>query len=158
MGEGVFPAGGVSIGARVRRFTLAVPRMLSSPPFCILLLGVIPLLLTVPAIVHAVTGERNLSDFLSFWNAGRRVIHGESPYPSIGSLPAVADPSTFAPFVYPAPAAFAVVPFAVLPFAVAASLWLAVSMGSIALALRLLDVRDWRCYGAVLASVPVFAS
>ena len=56
---------------------------------------------------RAVTGDRRASDFLSFWQAGRTVLRGHSPYLLLGALPAVADRLTFEPFVYPAPAAFA---------------------------------------------------
>ncbi|HEX4679661.1 MAG TPA: glycosyltransferase 87 family protein, partial [Gaiellaceae bacterium] len=89
--------------------------------------------------------------------AGGHVWHAESPYPALDGLPSVTDGRTFAPFVYPAPAAFAMVPFAALPFALAATLFLALSLGAIFGALRLLNVRDWRCYVAVLGSVPVVA-
>ena len=89
--------------------------------------------------------------------AGRHVAHGASPYPLLGSLPAVADRITFMPFVYPPLAAFVMAPFGFLPFAVADTLFLALSIASIVLALRLLEVRDWRCHAVAFASVPVFA-
>jgi alpha-1,2-mannosyltransferase len=106
---------------------------------------------------RAVTGDRHGSDFLSFWQAGRAVLRGQSPYPLLDALPAVADRLTFAPFVYPAPAAYWLAPLAILPFAVAKALFLVLNLGSIVLALRLLGVRDWRCHAAVFASVPVVA-
>src|SRR5919201_385046 len=56
-------------------------------------------------------------DFHTFWHSGRDVLHGRSPYPH--SLPDVADRHTFRPFVYPAPAAVAMVPLALLPLSVA---------------------------------------
>src|SRR5436309_9671543 len=155
MAEGVLPA--VGLGARVRRFSFALPAVLPSKAAAVFFLGVLPVAVSVPAVLHAVSGSRGGSDFLSFWNAGRQVLHGHSPYPALDALPAVADLSTFAPFVYPALAAFVLVPFGMLPFAVASTAWLALSFGAIVGALRLLNVRDWRCYGAVFISVPVIA-
>jgi hypothetical protein len=156
MGEGVLPA--IRLWPRVQRFCFVTPIMLRSTASAALFLGVIPLAMSVPAVLHAVTGDRNASDFLSFWRAGGSVWHSQSPYPVVDALPAVADRFTFEPFVYPAPAAFGMVPFAALPFAVAASLFLVLSFGAIVVGLRLLNVRDWRCYGAVFASVPVLGA
>jgi alpha-1,2-mannosyltransferase len=155
MTEGVLPA--IRLWPRVRRFWFVTPIMLRSTASAVLFLGLLPFAMCVPGILHAVSGDRRSSDFLSFWQAGRDVRHGMSPYPLVDSLPAVADRFTFEPFVYPAPAALGMVPFAALPFAVAATLFLALSFGAIIGGLRLLNVRDWRCYGAVFASVPVLA-
>lgn len=117
----------------------------------------VPTLMYVYIAARAVTGDRRLSDFLSFWQAGRTVLHGQSPYPLLGALPAVADRLTFEPFVYPPPAAYWMVPLAILPFALAKTIFLVLNLGSIVVALRLLGVRDWRCHAAVFASVPVVA-
>jgi alpha-1,2-mannosyltransferase len=155
MAEGVLPA--IRLWPRVQRFCLVTPIMLRSKASAVLFLGVIPAAVYVPAVVHAVTGDRRGSDFLSFWRAGRSVWHAHSPYPAIDALPAVADRLTFVPFVYPVPAAFGMLPFAALPFAVGATLFLVFSIGAIIVSLRLLNVRDWRCHGAVFASVPVVA-
>jgi hypothetical protein len=87
-----------------------------------------------------------LFDFRTFWQAGHEVLHGRSPYTV---LPAVADPRTFRPFVYPAPAAFFMAPFSVVPKAAAEALWTVIGIGAVFAALRLLNVRDWRCYGVV---------
>jgi len=119
--------------------------------------------LLLPALIYmyiaarAITGDRRASNFLSFWQAGRAVLHGHSPYPLLGALPAVADPLTFDPFVYPAPAAYWMVPLAILPFALAKTIFLVLNLGSVVVALRLLGVRDWRCHAAAFASVPVVA-
>jgi hypothetical protein len=155
MTQGVLPT--VGVWPRVQRFCFVVPIMLRSTASTVLFLGVIPAAIYIPAVIHAVTGDRSGSDFLSFWHAGGNVLHGRSPYPIVDALPAVADRRTFEPFVYPAAAAVGMVPFALLPFAVAATVFLVLSFGSIVAALRLLDVRDWRCYGALFASVPVFS-
>jgi len=99
-------------------------------------------------------------DFHQFWQGGRDVIEGRSPYPPAHSLPAGGDPTldavaiqdTFR-FPYPAPAALAMAPFGALPFSVAAALFVLLSIAAVFLALRLLGVVDWRCYGLVFASI-----
>jgi hypothetical protein len=141
----------------LQRWRVIAPIIIRSQASAVLFLGVFPAALCLIPLAHALGGARN-SDFYTFWLAGHSALHFDSPYPLLSSLPAVANPRTFAPFVYPMPAAFGLIPFAVLPFAVAATLFLALTFGAIVLALRLLDVRDWRCYGAVLGSVPVFAA
>jgi hypothetical protein len=155
MTEGVLPA--LRLWPRLQRFWFVAPIILRSKASAVLFLAAIPAAMYVPTVLHAATGDRKSSDFLSFWQAGGRVLHLQTPYPVVDALPAVADRFTFEPFVYPAPAAFGMVPFAILPFAVAATLFLALSFGGIVWALRMLDVRDWRCYGATFASVPVLA-
>ncbi|MDX6476751.1 MAG: hypothetical protein QOH95_2262 [Gaiellaceae bacterium] len=155
MAEGVFPA--IRLRPRVRRLCFVAPIVLRSPA-AVLLLVAVPISMYVSIIRHAVTGDRSGSDFLSFWQAGRHVLHSRSPYPLLGDLPAVANRFTFEPFVYPAPSAFGMAPFAMLPFAVAATLFLALSICAIIVALRLLGVRDWRCYGVTFASVPVIGA
>jgi hypothetical protein len=77
-----------------------------------------------------------LYDFNVMWHAGRDVAHGHSPYP----------------FVYPAPAAVLMAPFGALPWKVAVVVWWLVCAVALLLALHLLGVDDWRCYGAVFAS------
>jgi alpha-1,2-mannosyltransferase len=77
-----------------------------------------------------------LFDFHVMWNAGYDVVHGHSPYP----------------FVYPAPAAVLMAPFGALPWNLAVALWWIVSILALMLALHLVGVDDWRCYGAVFAS------
>jgi alpha-1,2-mannosyltransferase len=77
-----------------------------------------------------------LFDFDVMWNAGRDVAHGQSPYP----------------FVYPAPAAVLMAPLGALPWKVAVALFWVISIVALLLALHLLGVKDWRCYGAVFAS------
>jgi hypothetical protein len=155
MAEGVLPA--IRLWPRVQRFWFVAPIILRSTASAVVFLGVIPSMIYLPIVFHALRGDRRSSDFLSFWQAGRSVWHLQSPYPALDSLPAVADRLTFEPFVYPAPAAFGMTPFAALPFAVAAMLFLLLSFGAIIGALRLLNVRDWRCHAAAFASVPAIA-
>jgi hypothetical protein len=128
---------------------------LSKHALALLFLGALPLGFLGVITFELVTGSQPF-DFHTFWASGQAVLHGESPYPT--SLPAVAERTEFRPFVYPAPAAVAMVPFAVLPETVAIFVWFAVGVAALFLALRLLGVDDWRCYGAAFASVPVCSS
>jgi hypothetical protein len=61
-------------------------------------------------------------------------------------------------FLYPAPTAWAMVPLGVLPFALAATLFTLLSIAAVPGALRLLGVRDWRCYGAVFFWLPTLGA
>jgi hypothetical protein len=83
-----------------------------------------------------------LFDLHVMWQAGHDVITGQSPYP----------------FVYPAPAAFLMAPFGALPWGVAVVAFTLTLVGALILALRLLGVRDWRCYAVALASLPMASS
>jgi hypothetical protein len=73
-------------------------------------------------------------------------------------MPTIAHRQSFRPFVYPAPAAVAMVPIALIPFAVANILWAIAGAAAIGASLRLLGVRDWRCYGAVFAWPAIWSS
>ncbi|HZC28700.1 MAG TPA: glycosyltransferase 87 family protein [Gaiellaceae bacterium] len=79
-----------------------------------------------------------LFDLHVLWKAGHDVVTGHSPYP----------------FIYPAPAALFMAPFGALPFKVAVVAFALVAAAAAVLALWLLDVRDWRCYGLALAWMP----
>jgi alpha-1,2-mannosyltransferase len=79
-----------------------------------------------------------LFDLHVLWKAGHDVVMGHSPYP----------------FIYPAPAALFMVPFGALPFKVAVVAFALVAAGATVLTLRLLGVRDWRCYGIALGWMP----
>lgn len=95
-------------------------------------------------------------DFHTFWWSGHEVLHGRSPYPA--TLPHVAHQKTFRPFVYPAPAAYAMVPFALLPIGLANVVWALLGAGAVLATLHVLGVRDWRCYGAVFLWPTVWSS
>jgi alpha-1,2-mannosyltransferase len=120
-------------------------------------------LVLVPAAVALVCSasfvHRGLAkpDFGAFWLAARAVLHGHSPYPPLASLPPVASRG-FEPFGYPVVAAFLLVPFGAVPFLAAKLVFLAVNIGALVLALRLLGVRDWRCYSVAFLSAPVVES
>ena len=90
-------------------------------------------------------------DFHPFWNAGRDVLHGRSPYPPPSAAVLAHEKS----FVYPAPAALLMAPFALLPFTIAATLFALLLTAAVPAALYVVGVRDWRCYGIALLSEPV---
>jgi alpha-1,2-mannosyltransferase len=58
-------------------------------------------------------------------------------------------------FVYPAPTAAFLVPFSFLSYRLASALFLSLSTLAVGVALWLLGVRDWRCYGLAFASPAV---
>jgi alpha-1,2-mannosyltransferase len=91
----------------------------------------------------------SLRDWEIFRAAARLVVHGHSPY----AVAAAAAPND--QFVYPPVTAFLVAPFAVLPDTAGRVLILLLTLACIPLALRLLGVRDWRCYGIALLTAPV---
>ena len=123
-------------------------------PFVEIGLFVLPALLGPAAIAAYVVGKYHVTPFKLdgkyfpdggflfdlhvMWKAGHDIVTGHSPYP----------------FVYPAPAAFLMVPFGLLPWKVAVAAFSLFVTGALFLTLRLLGVRDWRCYGAACASAP----
>jgi Glycosyltransferase family 87 len=119
------------------------------------LFGVVPLCYAALFAVYLVHGNKPF-DFHTFWWSGHDVLHGRSPYPA--TLPEAAHQKTFRPFVYPAPAAYAMAPLSLLPYGIANLLFAFVGVAAIAGALYLLDVHDWRCYGAVFAWPAVWSS
>ena len=117
--------------------------------FWLLFVGM-PALLTILYGAYFVRRGPGKSDFWTFWVASRTVLHGGNPYPAIATLPHVAGP-WFAPFVYPPFAAFLLAPLGVLPFLLAKIVFFMLNLVAVVLALRLLRVRDWRCYSLVFA-------
>lgn len=90
-------------------------------------------------------------DFRAFYAAGHAYLHLHSPYVS----PTFANLTSQENFVYPPPVAALFAPLSLLPYPVAAAAFIATSGVLFALGLRLLGIRDWRCYAAALLSLPV---
>jgi len=105
-------------------------------------------------LVWFVYGHGGGGDFAIFRRAGRAVLHGHSPYvhPTL-TLLAANDR-----FVYPTPFALPFIPFAVVSEHVAAVGFLVLSVAAVLASVWLLDVRDWRCYGAAMLGLPVFGA
>jgi hypothetical protein len=125
--------------------------------------GVLPVLLLVGFLAGTVHDDYAF-DYRQFWQGGRDLLDGVSPYPSDAALARAGDyldphgiQDVFK-FPYPAGAAVAMVPFAALPFGVAAALLTVVLIAAAALTPWLLGVRDWRCYGLVFLSITVLGA
>jgi alpha-1,2-mannosyltransferase len=117
-----------------------------------LFLGFLPAVLVLGLIIARYAIGKHLGfDFKPLWEASRQVLHGSSPYPPPDAW-ALHDEQQF---VYPPIAAVLAVPLAALPFGVAAALLAILELGATGLTLRVLGVRDWRCYGVVLLWYPV---
>lgn len=119
----------------------------------ILFLGVVPAALV--AVFTLAPAEPSF-DFRAFWQAGRDVIEGVSPYPAANEIKAGS--VAVQEFVYPPPVALLMVPFGLVQFEVAAALFTLLLIAAMTLTLRYLGVRDWRCYGAVFLSVVVLGA
>jgi alpha-1,2-mannosyltransferase len=116
--------------------------------------------LWIPFVVFAVVlaadirFRSSLGDWEIFRSAARAVMHGRSPYAAV-------DPASLAhndKFVYPPITALLIAPLAVLPDLAGRVLVLLLAIACVPLALRLLGVRDWRCYGIALLTAPVLDS
>jgi hypothetical protein len=138
--------------ARWRR-ALAAPRPVLESLFCVLLPLAAPAMIVAylfgaykpkPGFVDGIYFPDGgfLFDLHVMWQAGHDVVTGHSPYP----------------FVYPPPAAFLMAPFGALPWHVAVVAFSLAAIGALVLALRLLGVRDWRCYALSLGALPMASS
>jgi hypothetical protein len=109
------------------------------------------LFLFVAALIpwHPVSGYA--WDFRAFYDAGHHYLHLQSPYISA----TLAELTSQRNFVYPLPVAAAFAPLSLVPYALAAVLFILFSTALLCLALRILGVRDWRCYAAMLLGMPV---
>jgi hypothetical protein len=111
-----------------------------------MLFGLIPAVVTV-WLLELLLRRHNLAIDVTgwYWPGGERVLDGLSPY----SLPATSALN------YPAVGAVLLVPLAILPRDVAAWTCTIVVILSIPVTLRILGVRDWRIFGALMLWQPV---
>ena len=119
-------------------------------PWEIVAFGFAPLVLLAVVFFSELRWGRALGDFTIFRDASRAVLHGRSPYVSV-------DPHALAQndkFVYPPITGLLFAPFALIPIEPARVLMLLAVTASIPVALHLLGVRDWRCYGLALLTAP----
>jgi Glycosyltransferase family 87 len=86
--------------------------------------------------------------------AAHAVLAGHSPYPE--ATVAAFFPRTA--FIYPPLTAYLAAPFLVVPLTVAESLVTALTAAFLIATLRLLDVRDWRCYLIAFVWVPTYSA
>jgi alpha-1,2-mannosyltransferase len=108
--------------------------------------GVLAVVLTILAFK-----VYTLWDFRVFWKAGNRLLTGESLYPTDAALKA----DTRDYFVYPPVVAFAFVPLSLIPYVIAEVLYTVASVTAICASLRIVGVRDWRCYAVLPFWMPV---
>lgn len=114
----------------------------------------------VPAIVVAFAcweelhARLALEDFGIFRTAALKVINGSSPYVA----PTPSAYMHFDRFVYPPVAALLFAPFAAVPSGPSAALMFVAGVLAILGALRVLGVRDWRCYAVAVISAPAINS
>jgi Glycosyltransferase family 87 len=117
----------------------------------IALLGLGPLMVGTATLW--LEGHRGLvaEDFrLQVLPAAHAVLRGVSPYPDVHRLVA-----SSAAYVYPAPTVVASLPLTAFSDGVAAWVVTTLMIALVPLTLRLVGVRDWRCYGAALLWAPV---
>jgi len=110
-----------------------------------------PAILILLLVARSMGGKHFGFDYKPLWEASHHLFHGSSPYP----LPHASALRDEQQFVYPPIAAVIAAPLAVFPFIVAAILFAAVEVAGTVLTLRVLGVRDWRCYGLALLWLPV---
>lgn len=115
------------------------------------LLGVLPAFLLVEFLaVAGHSGSREQVDFHVFFTAAGAVAHGHDPYPAhVGALSWAGPGLAQRAYAYPPPVAILIAPLSLLSYHAAATIWALGLASAVGIALWLLDVRDWRCYGAV---------
>jgi Glycosyltransferase family 87 len=121
----------------------------------VLLCGLLPLWPLFYVFRNVIVDGAHVTDFRNtFYPAAEAVLHGDSPYP----LPTDDAVALGRAYVYPPLTALATTPFTALPLRVAEVIVLALLVGVVFLTLRVLEVRDWRCYGIVFLWPPVIAA
>jgi hypothetical protein len=106
-------------------------------------------------------GPLDLVDFRNLLRAAHDMLAGRTIYhPAPHGLPLTADCLGPGPdcFVYPPLAAVLGIPFTLLPYSVAALSYYLLAVATVIAALRIVGLRDWRCYGVALASWPVLGA
>jgi len=117
-----------------------------------LLLAFVPPVLLIGLVVARYAIGKHLGfDYRPLWEASRHILHGDSPYPPPHASALRGEQQ----FVYPPIAALLAAPLAAFPFGVAAALLAILEVFATGLSLRVLGVRDWRCYGVTLLWYPV---
>jgi len=110
------------------------------------------LLLAIFWILLALANETFGFDFRgTLWDAAIAIRDGRSPYPQpVESEVEVGNPALYPPFLM-----FLVAPLTFLPWWLGLTIWTLLQACAIVGALAVLGVRDVRCYGLALLSIPV---
>jgi hypothetical protein len=120
----------------------------------IVLFGVLPVLVLGAVFVDAIQGGVVAIDFRQFYRGADAILRGVTPYPSAtDSLEPWAHP-----YVYPPLPAILTIPLKALSLEAAGLIVMATSVASALAILRVLGVRDWRCYGLMLLWPPVISA
>jgi hypothetical protein len=121
----------------------------------VLFLGLVPLWPLYYAFANVAFDDAIVTDFRNtLYPAAEAIARGDSPYPQ----PTDEIVSLGRAYVYPPLVAILTIPFTWIPVAVAEVVVLALLVVCVLLTLRVLDVRDWRCYGIVFLWQPVIAA
>jgi hypothetical protein len=129
------------LGAVARRRPLQIGVFIEAPAICVIAL-----------LAFAVKGGHHLQDFGWLRAGALSVLHGATLYPP-------PDPGLLElnnAFVYPPIDAYALVPVAILPRPLSYAIFFVLSLGALLVALRLLGVRDWRCYTLTIVTPVAF--
>ncbi len=132
----------------------------------VIMFAVVPVAMVLFTVVLAHGGTNYFYDFVGdIYKAGRAILHGHDPYQAafLAHLAAVersggSPTQSFAVPVYPAPVLVATAPLALLGGRTAGLMFTLISIAAMVGGLRLLGVRDWRCYGAAFLSFPLLHS
>jgi hypothetical protein len=115
----------------------------------VLLLGALPIAL-LAMMIGSTLGQQYAFDFHgSLWEASRDILAGRNPYPP----PTPDGVASGDQFVYPPLPALVAIPLGLMPYPWAAGVLTVLLLIAMSAALVVLGVRDWRCHGAVLASI-----
>jgi hypothetical protein len=129
----------------------------------VLVYAVLPAALALAILGASFARGPFLYDFNGgLYRAGTAIVNGQSPYrPGYLEHRVALDRSdrpglaVLSVPVYPPPVLLAVMPLSLLPYPVAGMLFTLLSIAALIVGLRLLGVRDWRCFGVAFASWPV---
>jgi alpha-1,2-mannosyltransferase len=118
--------------------------------------GVLPVIVLCLVFASTISDGTEAIDFGQFYRGGEAILAGRQLYPPKDALlTASAHPY---PYVYPPLPALLVAPLTVVPLEVLRVAFMAVLVLVVFAILRLLGVRDWRCYGIALLWPPVIAA
>lgn len=118
------------------------------------LCGVLPTVVLLLLFIEAISDDAIAMDFRQFYRAAETILAGDSPYLAAGEplLP------WGGPYPYPPLPALAAIPLTALPLDAAGLVVMAALVVAVFATLRVLDVRDWRCYGVALLWPPVISA
>jgi hypothetical protein len=120
----------------------------------IVFFGFLPAFTVVAVFVATIQDDTIAMDFRQFYRAAEVILDGDSPYLESGA----ALTEWGGPFPYPPLPALTAIPLTALSLDAAALLVMASLVAAALLTLRVLDVRDWRCYGLMLLWPPVISA